>query len=283
MQEWLVVIFHSKPIAGFNFEVTKLLITNLLVFIMSAGSDNTNILDRIAAIFGTINNTVLCCYLAYEYHQAYFGSTKTKKQKSHQKKLRSSKQYQLLHTLSIISIFFSLIFCFVRSIISFNKWNNNCTISTGFAVSLWQITKSSLYLYFVIRFEVAFNESSYALSRMTLNIFYISIILQWILSEILIITFWNGELIPPITGQCVGLPPIFIIIFFTIWDVICTIGLSVLFSTKLCSVHKSMMKFTKNSREQIAKSERIQSYDFIATIIKVLVLSVFASVTTILC
>ena len=103
------------------------------------------------------------------------------------------------------------------------------------------------------------------------------------MAEVLITVFWHGELIPPVIGQCVGLPPIFIIIFFSLWDVICTIGLSVLFSTKLCSVHKSMMKFTNKKEENTPTAERIQSYDFVATIIKVLVLSVFASVTTILC
>ena len=106
------------------------------------------------------------------------------------------------------------------------------------------------------------------------------------MAEVLITAFWHGEIIPPVIGQCVGLPPIFIIIFFSLWDVICTIGLSVLFSTKLCSVHKSMMKFAgkkNNNNEDTPTAERIQSYDFVATIIKVLVLSVFASVTTILC
>ena len=47
-----------------------------------------------------------------------------------------------------------------------------------------------------------------------------------------------------------------------------------------------MMKFAgknKNNNEDTPTAERIQSYDFVATIIKVLVLSVFASVTTILC
>ena len=98
---------------------------------MSAGSDATNILDRIAAIFGTVNNTALCTYLAYQYYQAYFGETITKKQKSLQKKLRASRKYQTLHTLSIISILFSSFFCLVRTIIAFDLWNNNCTVSTG--------------------------------------------------------------------------------------------------------------------------------------------------------
>ena len=268
---------------------------------MSTSVGIWSVIVEISAVFGCLNNIIICCYLIYQYHQEWL-TYSSPKQIPQKQKTSQCVKYRSLYILSLISILFSILFCLLISIGQY-PWTHHCLYGRGaiyiclcslrnhpyfdvfiypflaIGASLFQTTKISMYLYFVIRFEVAFYESQYALNRITLIILYIAIIVYWIIFEILVIISWPSQNNNRLkNGPCVGLP-IYLILSVVAWDVICTLCLSILFSTKLYNVHKSLMKVIQ---KDIRSIQRLESFNLIAIGIKLSILPVFASCATIL-